>query len=71
MIEFPNYDKALIVTGDGDIACLVQYLKKSNKLYAVLSPNRSRCSHLLNVAAGNQIAHMDNLRQKLEYKKSP
>ena len=26
MIEYPNYDKAIIVTGDGDFYCLVQYL---------------------------------------------
>jgi uncharacterized LabA/DUF88 family protein len=69
MIELQNYDKALIVTGDGDLSCLVRYLKKVDKLCEILSPNRSRCSHLLNIAAGNQIAYMDNLRQKLEYKK--
>lgn len=28
MIEYQNYDKALIVTGDGDFYCLVDYLAK-------------------------------------------
>jgi uncharacterized LabA/DUF88 family protein len=32
MIEYPNYDKALIVTGDGDFFCLVEYLIKQDKL---------------------------------------
>jgi len=27
MIEYSNYDKALIVSGDGDFYCLVDYLK--------------------------------------------
>ncbi|MBS4060978.1 MAG: NYN domain-containing protein [Bacteroidetes bacterium] len=28
MIEWDNYEKALIVTGDGDFFCLVDYLRK-------------------------------------------
>jgi uncharacterized LabA/DUF88 family protein len=28
MIEYSNYDKAVIVTGDGDSHCLVDHLKK-------------------------------------------
>ena len=27
-IEFINYDKAVIVSGDGDFACLVDFCKK-------------------------------------------
>ena len=30
MIEYANYDKALIVTGDGDFYCLVDYLLSNN-----------------------------------------
>jgi len=32
MIEYLNYDRALLVTGDGDFFCLVDYLIKKNKL---------------------------------------
>lgn len=67
MIDLNKYDKAIIVTGDGDFYCLVQYLRKNNKLKCVLASNRVKCSHLLNIAAGNHIAFMDNLRQRLEY----
>ena len=28
MIEYPNYDKAIIVSGDGDFHCLIEYLKE-------------------------------------------
>jgi uncharacterized LabA/DUF88 family protein len=44
MIEFPNYDKAVIVTGDGDFHCLVEYLKKQNKLKKLIVPDRNKFS---------------------------
>ena len=47
MIEYPNYDKAIIVTGDGDFYCLVQYLLEKNKLSVILIPNRLKFSALL------------------------
>src|SRR3989344_1447493 len=28
MIEFKNYDKAIIVSGDGDFHCLIEYLER-------------------------------------------
>lgn len=39
MIEYPHYDKALIVTGDGDFYCLVDYLRKNDKLAKLMVPN--------------------------------
>src|SRR5258708_40308857 len=39
MIEYPNYDKAIIVSGDGDFYCLVEYLVGKGKLLMVLAPN--------------------------------
>jgi len=40
MIEYPNYEKAVIVTGDGDYYCLVDYLRKNGKLLRLIVPNR-------------------------------
>ena len=37
-IEYDNYDKAVIVTSDGDFACLVQYLDENNKLAKIITP---------------------------------
>ena len=31
MIEFPHYDKAIVVSGDGDFYPLIDYLRKKNK----------------------------------------
>jgi uncharacterized LabA/DUF88 family protein len=47
MIEYKNYDQAVIVTGDGDFQCLVKYFKEQNKLKTLLVPNMNRYSALL------------------------
>jgi uncharacterized LabA/DUF88 family protein len=39
MIELPNFDKAVIVSGDGDFHCLVEYLVNRNKLLHLMTPN--------------------------------
>lgn len=68
MIDYSNYEKAVIVTSDGDFYCLVNYLQRMGKLESLLAPSKAGCSHLLKKAAGSRIAFMDNLREKLEYK---
>ena len=68
MIEYPNYNKAVIVTGDGDFHCLIEYLNKQNKLERLIVPNRYKFSSLLRKFAF-RITFMNDLRQKLEYKK--
>lgn len=47
MIEFPNYDKAIIVSGDGDFYCLLEFLENKGKLHSVLLPNSKKFSGLL------------------------
>src|SRR3972149_6921299 len=42
MIELPNYDGAVIVSGDGDFQCLVKYLKNKGKLKKLIIPNRNK-----------------------------
>ena len=69
MIDFPNYDKAMIVTGDGDFYCLVKYLDSKDKLLKVLAPSSQNCSSLLRKIAGKKISFASDLRQKLEYKR--
>ncbi len=38
-IEYANYDKAIIVSGDGDFACLVEFLIDKDKLLKLFTPN--------------------------------
>lgn len=45
-IEYSSYDKAVIVSSDGDFACLAQYLEKNDKLLKIITPTK-RYSKLL------------------------
>ncbi len=70
MIEFPNYDSALIVSGDGDFYCLVKYLFEQNKLKMMMIPNRHKFSALLKIEIFKPyLRFMNDLKGKLEYKK--
>jgi len=66
MIEYSNYEQAVIVTGDGDFHCLIEYLKKQGKLKKLIVPNRHAFSSLLRKFA-RDMAFMNDLRRKLEY----
>lgn len=71
MIDYEKYEKAVIVSGDGDFACLVRHLRKQGKLKKVLVPNRKRYSALLKKAAADEyLDSMDSLKEKLFYMKS-
>ena len=67
MIEYPNYDKAIIVSGDGDFYCLVEYLVKQDKLLKLIAPNWNNYSSLLRKFVP-KIVFMNTLKQKLGYK---
>ncbi len=47
MIEFENFDEAVIVSGDGDFFCLHEYLDKQGKLRNIIIPNKYSESKLL------------------------
>lgn len=66
MIEYEHYDKALIVTGDGDFYCLVDYLFKNDKLLKLMIPDKDKYSSLFRKMM-RRIVFMNNLRGKLEY----
>jgi hypothetical protein len=70
MIQFNNFDKAVIVSGDGDFHCLVEYLIEQNKLLNLLIPNQKHYSGLLK--RKDFLAHLrfvSDRREKLEYQK--
>lgn len=66
MIEYPNYDKAVAVTGDGDFFCLVEYLRKQDKLERLLIPNERKYSSLLNKVAPGKMIFLNRSKKKLE-----
>ena len=69
MIEYKNYGKALIVTGDGDFYCLVDYLRKNDRLFKLMIPNKYAFSSLFRKIMPH-VVFMNDLRGKLEYNKN-
>ncbi len=67
MIDFNEYDKAVIVSGDGDFACLIRYLNKKDKLEMVLVPGLKKYSSLIPKAAEGKITAIEGSRKKLDY----
>lgn len=72
MIELMNFDKAVLVSGDGDFQCLIRHLISNDKLEVLLLPDQSRTSALLKVFKMRPfIRSMKDLRKKLEKEKAP
>lgn len=67
-IEFPNYSKAIIVSGDGDFACLMAFLEERGKLLHIFTPN-SKYSKLLRPFA-KYIIHVSKLKESLAHQKT-
>ncbi len=70
MIELKNYEKAIIVSGDGDFYCLVEYLISLEKFAKVLVPNPYSYSSLLDrlsTESNNIIMSINEYKSKLEY----
>ena len=68
LIQYYNYDKAVIVTGDGDMACLVEYLDGISKFKLVIACKPDNCSWLIRKEAGENIMYIDYYRHMFEKK---
>ena len=64
MIQYKNYEQFIIVSGDGDFRCLIEYLKSKDKLYKILVPNKKYSSLLREFASF--IVPINLLKNKLE-----
>ena len=70
-IEYPNYDKAVVISGDGDFACLVHYLQQNDKLEKLIVPDEKRYSALLkrfSLATDNPLHFLNQSHNKLKKK---
>ena len=67
MIDYRKYDKAIIVTGDGDFACLVRHLYNKEKLYSLIVPNKRRYSQFLQDAAFEKMDFLENYKKIIKY----
>lgn len=66
-IEYDNYDKSVVVSGDGDFYCLYEFLEKEKKLKNILIPNKFTQSSLLK-RFNNYKIFLQRERDKLEFK---
>ena len=68
MIEWQNFDKAVIVTGDGDFYCLVRYLLQKHKLSRLIVPDIRKYSGLFHEFA-EITTPLNELKEKLTKKR--
>jgi len=66
MSFYDLFDKAVIITSDGDFDELVKLLIRKDKLRMVFAPCRAGCSKLLKKATGDKIAFLDDFKKDLE-----
>lgn len=72
MIHMHTFDKALIVSGDGDFHCLIEYLVEQKKLLAFMVPNHRKYSGLLKRKDFlPYVRFIVDVRNKIEKKKDP
>jgi uncharacterized LabA/DUF88 family protein len=67
-IQYKNYDKAIIVSNDGDFACLIEYLEDNGKLLHILTPNH-KYSKLLKPFS-QYIIELGKLKNSFKYTKT-
>lgn len=67
-LEYPKYNQAVIVSGDGDFYCLYEYLEKKKKLLRIIIPNSKNASTLLSKFQSYK-TFIEYEKKKLEYKK--
>lgn len=66
-----EFDRVLLVSGDGDYKKVVDYLIKKNRFEKILFPNKKFASSLYK-SLGNKYCvslDVDNIKSKIEYKK--
>lgn len=63
-----KYENAVIVSGDGDFRCLVDFLIQKDAFGGVISPNEMKASALLKKIARQRIVFLDKYRSRLEYR---
>ena len=66
MKELPNYDKAIIVSGDGDFYCIVEYLAEQKKLLHLMAPNWQYSSLLKPYE--RYVVRVDEFKKQVSYR---
>jgi len=69
MIEEPeDFDKVLLVSGDGDYKRLVDYLISKDRFLKIIFPNKKFASSLYKKITRKYFDYIENIRKYIEYK---
>ena len=70
VIDYADYAKAVIISSDGDYACLVGYLHSKDKLECLIACSRGGCSYLLRKLHDRiRIFYLDDIMRDLYMRK--
>ncbi len=69
LIDNNNFNKIVLLSGDGDYKKIVDYLIKKDKFMKILFPNKKFASSLYKKITANYYDYLDNkdIRKKIEY----
>ncbi len=69
MIDINRYDKAVIVTGDGDFAGLIKHLSAEDKLAQIVIPNKDKYSSLFDrrEEEASKFTFMNDLKERVSH----
>ena len=63
-----EFTGCILITGDGDFGCLVEFLKEEKILVGVLAPNKNKCSFLLRNKDGIELTFLNEHYHKFSNK---
>jgi len=66
-----SFNSCIIITGDGDFGCLVEFLKENDSIYCILSPNQNKFSILLKNKNVKTTFLNEHYYKFSEFKKAP
>lgn len=53
------FSSCILITGDGDFACVAEFLQKEGVLSGILAPNKNKCSYLLRNKPGIELTFLN------------
>jgi uncharacterized LabA/DUF88 family protein len=68
LVEQPDFDKILLISGDGDYKKLINYLIENNRFKKILFPNRNFASSLYKEFGSEYFDYLDNIKIYIEQK---
>ena len=67
LIDNKDFNKIVLVSGDGDYKKLVDYLIKKNKFEKILFPNKNFASSLYKSLGSELFDYLDNIKSYIKY----